>query len=316
VGAVGTCGGAGDSGHLGRPGRPHTRHASRTSRCLGQRKSGMTRRPRQTSGMLTSGWGRPPRNSRSSTRSSSSLRIGAGPVAIRWASFLAPPMAVRSSEHVGDLAHARAMLGLRLTNRAPERLRRGSRRDVQTGPRWGSHRDALMSRHVTRIESACAMNVQALLRAASIAGNDHLCGSRPPAQEPPQRGRCEVAQHRAFPTGQHSRHEVSVKRPRLVTNRVNPTVHPVKLPAPFPQTDRLGALNPHTLRKQRSWAHPHHPGVTELHASATTQARPLQQLSAPGGVRPAAAPPALRRAPAPAAARPTRLRAARSPAAR
>ena len=96
-----------------------------------------------------------------------------------------------------------------------------------------------MTRDVTRVENAGAVNTQARLCAAFRPRHDHLEIARLPRQHAPQRRGREMAEHRPLAAGQDGGHEVAVERRCLVADGVDRAVHAVKLAALHPPSDRL-----------------------------------------------------------------------------
>lgn len=148
-------------------------------------------------------------------------------------------MAVRASEDVGDLAHARPVLGLRLAHRAPELLGGEVGGDVQACARGGRDRDAVVAGDVVLRVKLAAVDAQARLGSALVAEHDHVHWATDPRPVLPQRRRREAAEDRSLAAGEDGGHEVPVQRPRLMADGVDAVVDAVKLPTTDADPDGL-----------------------------------------------------------------------------
>ncbi len=198
--------------------------ASMTRWWWGQRKSGTIVRPSRWSGTLTCGGSNPALRMRSRTASSSSLLVGAWPVARILVRLAMPGRGPRRSS-------VSRIWGIVTSWRWASRTVRLSglvvqvRGEVDQGAGGGGDRDALV---VGAIDHRRAMDSYAPVR--SNSPRRHLGVAVLPAHEPVQGGGRDVAEDGGGAAGLDGREERALLCEVRVAHGVNPAVKGVEMP--------------------------------------------------------------------------------------
>ena len=121
-------------------------------------------------------------------------------------------MAVRTPQHRLELAHARELLGLRLTHEPLQAPVGQLRRDLQDRPRGRCGRDAVDARRVARVQRPRALKADPRAPARRRAPHGDVDRAVIPAHQSRRRARCPLREERFLAPGEHGSHEVRVER--------------------------------------------------------------------------------------------------------
>ena len=164
--------------------------------------------------------------------SSSSLRVGAGPVAKICASFLAPARPAQSPEQLDQFAQLDELHRLRLAHGASQRLKLELRAEIYQRARHGGDRDHPVARDVGRLKQQRAVNADAGVASGCRPGHGHLGVPPIPAHEPDQRGVREVAEERPKAARLHGREQPALERRVGMAYRIHAAMHAMKVSPP------------------------------------------------------------------------------------
>ena len=165
---------------------------------------------------------------RSSTTSSSSLRVGAGPLAMISASLAAPRLRPwRASVSASWRDVARCSDWARRVARAEGAVVEGGG-EVEEGAGGRRDRHAVVAGRVVEVEAGGAVDAQTGVRVRRGAEHPDLGVALLPRHEAPQRRRREVAEHRVGTAGLDGGEEAALQRQLGVADRVDAAVDRVQ----------------------------------------------------------------------------------------